>query len=145
MKVIKKLNILSVAKISGILYGGVYLIAGLVINVAVLLFGIPSLKNLDILGFGSGILATFLVALLIGAISFVIGAVFAWFYNIAAKIVGGICWHEDIVADQNHLPKTKKEEPVKPQNEIDNILQEDNKKKKERETFSPDDSNSLSS
>jgi len=90
MKTIKKIDILSIAKIFGMVSGGIYLVAGVVVNLAVLVFKIPIDKRFDILGFGSGILATFMVALLVGAVIFTVGAIIGWLYNVTAKLIGGI-------------------------------------------------------
>ncbi|MCX6785361.1 MAG: hypothetical protein NTZ18_00735 [Candidatus Komeilibacteria bacterium] len=131
MKMIKKLDILSVAKVTGVLYGGIYLIAGLAVNLAYLFLGIPALKQFDLLGFGSGILATLMLAVMVGAIAFIAGAIIAWLYNLTAKIVGGIMWQEITV---NDLPMIKghKTEPEhlfvsdKPQTEVNNVLGKNN-------------------
>ncbi len=138
MKIIKKLDILSLAKIMGLLHGGIYLVAGLAINLSVLIFG---LEGLDLLGFGSSILATLLVALLVGALSFALGAVFAWLYNLAAKIVGGVAW-EEVVLAPNYQKKSDQDLPSlfkpKPQDEIEHILQNnssDSQNQDNRETF----------
>lgn len=147
MKMIKKFDVLSVAKVFGILYGGIYLVAGLAVNLAVLLFGIPALQKFDLLGFGSGILATLMLALLVGFLSFVIGAVIAWLYNTAAKIVGGIVWEETVVERPIKLPrsKEKKVEPEhlfvsdKPQQEVNQIFgqtKEPAKTEQPKDTFS---------
>ena len=95
MKVIKKIDILSVAKICGLICGGVYLLAGLVVNLAVFVFSFAVLHLYDFLGLGSSILATMLLAVLVGAVAFLLSAVVAWFYNVAAGFVGGIVWHEE--------------------------------------------------
>ena len=146
MKVIKKVDILSVARVTGIITGGIYLVAGLFINVIVLLFGIPALSNFDILGFGSGMLATFLVALVIDAVSFIMGAVWAWLYNLAATLVGGVAWHEVEVERSMFKKVSKGDEPKKidPQAEVNQIINSRAEDKKE-ETFSSNDPNFLNS
>ena len=135
MKVIKKVDILSVARVTGIIAGGIYLIAGLFINLMVLIFGLPALNNIDILGFGSGVLATFLVAVVVGAVSFIMGAIWAWLYNLAALLVGGICWHE--VEVERSMFKKKPDKPANPQEEINKLIKDD--------TFSSNDPNFLNS
>jgi ABC-type multidrug transport system fused ATPase/permease subunit len=134
MKVIKKIDVISLAKIMGVIYGGVYLIIGLALNLAVLIFGIPAFKQFDFVGFGSGVLATLLVAVLVAAVSFVIGLVIGWLYNLAASLVGGIGWHESEVKIPGRMFEKKtetKEEPKteehltvsdRPQQEINSIL-----------------------
>lgn len=133
MKTIKKINILSLAKIMGLINGGVYLIAGLAVNLAVLFLGVPALAKFDLLGFGSGILAVLLLAILIGAISFIMGALIAWLYNVASGMVGGIIWEEQEVKKplpDFDLEKIRNREHLatsaKPQTEVNNVLGRDN-------------------
>ncbi|MFA6305008.1 MAG: hypothetical protein WCV73_01000 [Patescibacteria group bacterium] len=129
MKTIKKFNILSVAKVAGILNGGLYFVIGLVVNFGVLVIGIPALNSVDLLGFGSGILAVLLLSLLIGAVSSLIGAMMAWLYNISANLVGGIMWEEEEVKKPfpafdlpaKHSPEHLATNP-QPQNEANNII-----------------------
>jgi hypothetical protein len=131
MKMIKKLDILSVAKVTGVLYGGIYLVAGLAVNLVYLFLGIPALKQFDILGFGSGILATLMLALLVGSVAFITGAIMAWLYNLSAKIVGGVMWQETIVDDLPPLSGQKIEPEHlflshKPQSEVNDVLGKNN-------------------
>lgn len=132
MRTVKKLNVVSLARIMAVLYGGIYLIVGLIVNLGVLLFGIPALESFDFLGFGSGILATLLMAILVGAISFVFGVVIGWLYNLAAKIVGGVTW-EETIRGKERLPV----KPVAPQDEVNQILDQ-TKKTEEPDTFRPE-------
>lgn len=144
MKEIKKVDILSCAKVTGTMFGGIYLVAGLFINLVVLFFSVPALKNFDILGFGSGVLATFLVALLVGSISFILGALLGWLYNLAASLVGGIIWLE-IESAKSMFKKTNgqiNDESKNPQAEVDNLLIKEEPK---TDTFSSNDPNFLNS
>ena len=109
MKVIKKINVISLAKITGVIYGGIYLIIGLALNLAVLLFGIPAFKQFDFIGFGSGVLATLLVAVLVAAISFILGLLIGWIYNLAASLVGGISWYESEIKIPGRMFEKKTE------------------------------------
>ncbi|PIT90350.1 MAG: hypothetical protein COU22_02645 [Candidatus Komeilibacteria bacterium CG10_big_fil_rev_8_21_14_0_10_41_13] len=133
MREIKKIDTLSVAKIFGLIYGGVYLVVGLAINLSVLIFGLPAGQGFDLLGFGSGILATFLVALLVGALSFVSGIILAWIYNRVAQLVGGIKWSETEASRFGHEHLIDDHKP-QPQDEVNHIL--DDKKENNNETFS---------
>ncbi|GEM_PF-938648 len=133
MKTIKKINILSLAKVMGIICGGVYLVAGLAVNFGVLFLGVPALQKFDLLGFGSGILAVLLLAILIGAVSFIGGALIAWLYNLAVKMAGGIVWEEQEVKKplpDFDLEKIRAREHLatsaKPQSEVNNVLSRDN-------------------
>lgn len=95
MRVINKIDIFSVAKLSGVIVGGLYLALGLVVNIANLVFGLAFLNSLDPLGWGSSLLVTVLIAVVSGAIAFLLGAICAWFYNVGARLVGGVVWQEE--------------------------------------------------
>jgi len=123
MKIIKKIDTLSVAKIGGLICGGIYLLAGLVVNLAVFIFSIAVLHVYDFLGLGSSILATMLLAVIAGAVAFLVSAASAWLYNVAAGFVGGIIWTEEEwvkkeTKDHSTIPPMhfnapeKKEEPL---------------------------------
>ena len=120
----KKINVISLAKITGVVYGGIYLIIGLALNLAVLIFGIPAFKEFDFVGFGSGVLATLLVAVLVAAISFVIGLIIGWIYNLAASLVGGISWDEEEIKGPGKMfeKKIKPKEEAYEKPEIDEPL-----------------------
>ncbi len=158
MKVIKKVDILSVAKLSGVLVGGIYLVAGVVISIIVFILGIPAIKTFDVLGLGSALLATLLVAILMGAICFILGAIVGWLYNICSKLIGGIHFElaeaEDKFAKfrmpvKENNKKRKDEELVSaasPQTEVNHIIKSsDFEKAEDRDTFSGDNPNFLSS
>ncbi|MFW0837899.1 MAG: hypothetical protein ACKKL5_02755 [Candidatus Komeilibacteria bacterium] len=96
MKEIVKIDAVALAKVCGLLMGGVYLLIGILINLAVLIFGLGSLSGIDFLGFGSGLVATLLVSIIVGAIVFVIGLIAGLLYNLIAYYFGGIIvLHED--------------------------------------------------
>jgi len=131
MKTVKKIKIISLAKICGILGGGLYLSAGLLINIAALLLGLPAMQGFNILGFGSGLLATLLVAVLIGAVAFILGGIIAWLYNLAAALAGGLTWEETESQSGGRMFNKKPVQPVlpphlavnqAPQAEVDNII-----------------------
>jgi hypothetical protein len=90
MKEIIRIEAVSLAKVVGLLVGGVYLIIGILINLAVLIFGLGSVSGLDFLGFGSGIIATILVSLLIGLMVFVVVLIAGFLYNFIANYFGGV-------------------------------------------------------
>lgn len=90
MQVIKKIKALSVAKVSGIMTTGVYLVIGVVINLISFAFQIPVLKQLDFLGLASGLLASLLAALVAGILAFAVGGLWAVVYNLVSKYVGGV-------------------------------------------------------
>lgn len=94
MKTIKKIDILSVAKIFGVICGVIYLVVGIVLNLAYFVYSLTALKNFNILDFGSSLLASMLTVVLAGAVAFLLGAILAWLYNTAAGFIGGIVWEE---------------------------------------------------
>ena len=61
MKEIVKIDVISLAKVIGLIAGGIYLLVGIIVNLIVLIFGLGSITGLDFLGFGSGLIATVLV------------------------------------------------------------------------------------
>ncbi|MCR4280426.1 MAG: hypothetical protein NUV82_03320 [Candidatus Komeilibacteria bacterium] len=90
MKEIVKIDAIAVAKILGLLLGGIYLAIGIILNLVVLIFGLGNLSGLDFLGFGSGLVATLLVSIIIGLVGFIVGLLLGWLYNVAANYFGGI-------------------------------------------------------
>ena len=150
MKVIKKVNVLSIAKLSAFLVGGIYFFVGLVIGLLVFILDIPVAKNFDILGLGSAILATLLVAVLMGVFSFLVGGILAWLFNIFSKYVGGIEFElEEASIRQSKASKKKKKKALlkdersmfskpTPQKDIDKLMKNsdlDSADEDERETF----------
>jgi len=87
---IKKIDILSVARLSACLVGGIYFVAGVVVSLAVAFFGLTAISSFDVLSLSSALLATLLVAMVMAAVSFILAAILAWLYNIFAKYFGGI-------------------------------------------------------
>ncbi len=112
MKEIKKISLLSVAEFAGILVGGIYLVIGVLMSLVYFVMGIFVLESSDVIGLGSGILATFLLALLVGVLSFIIGLFIAWLYNLTAKLIGGI---KIELSDRIEVIKEEMKEEVKPQ------------------------------
>lgn len=90
MKEILKIDAISLAKILGITIGGVYLVVGIIINIGVLFFGLGSMSSMDFLGFGSGLIATVLVSIIVGIFCFFIGALIGYIYNLVAFYFGGV-------------------------------------------------------
>jgi len=150
MKVIKKVNVLSIAKLSAFLVGGIYFFVGLVIGLLIFILDIPVAKNFDILGLGSAILATLLVAVLMGVFSFLVGGILAWLFNIFSKYVGGIEFElEEASIRQSKASKKKKKKALlkdersmfskpTPQKDIDKLMKNsdlDSADEDERETF----------
>lgn len=86
---IRHLGVLSVAKISGI----IYLIIGIILGLFLALFSIADPGSMGMTPLFSGalglVIAVFL-AVVYGIIGFVFGAIFAWIYNVVAGWFGGI-------------------------------------------------------
>jgi len=150
MMEIKKIDILSTAKLCACLVGGIYLVAGVFISFVVSILGIPVMQSFDVLSLGSALLATLLVSMVMGAVCFIFSAIFAWLYNILAKLIGGI--KIDLQPAKNPIVKfenldkfvSQKNETLSstshevrnsntPQSEIDKIIKD---KIGERDTFS---------
>ncbi|OIO47466.1 MAG: hypothetical protein AUJ28_00830 [Parcubacteria group bacterium CG1_02_37_51] len=89
MKEIVKIDIVAMAKVCALIIGGVYLLIGIIANLGVLIFGLDSFASLDFLGFGSGIIATILVSIIIGFVVFVVGLIGGLLYNFIAYYFGG--------------------------------------------------------
>ena len=90
MKEILKIDAISLAKVLAVITGGVYLVVGVIINIGVLFFGLGSMSSLDFLGFGSGLIATVLVSIVVGLFSFFLGIFMGFIYNLVANYFGGV-------------------------------------------------------
>jgi hypothetical protein len=91
--VIKKLDVLSVAKIGGVFGIIIGFIAGLFIALFAGIFGaMGSMTGLPGAGFaaGAGFLAIIIVPIFYGIFMFIWGAIIAFLYNIIASRTGGI-------------------------------------------------------
>lgn len=108
MKEIVKVDAISLAKVIGLIWGGIYLIVGILVNLAVLVFGLGAISGLDFLGFGSGIIATILVSIIIGLAAFIIGLIGGFIYNFVANYFGGvIVLFEDRTIVEERLRESK--------------------------------------
>ena len=91
--IIKRVDAISVGKISGIVAAAIGLLAGVIF----LLFGSMFSTLLGAGGSGGtgaamagGVMGMLLLPLLYGVLGFIGGLVYAWIYNVAARFVGGI-------------------------------------------------------
>ncbi len=90
MAEIKKVGVLSVAKINGLIGVVMGLIMGIIYAlVGTLMIAFASTKGSGILA-GLGFTAIIIMPIIYGLIGFVGGAVGAWLYNLFAGLVGGI-------------------------------------------------------
>jgi hypothetical protein len=89
MRIIKSFGVLSVAKIMGVIYGTL----GLIAMPFFLLVGFASMatggRNSMFSG-AAGMVLAILLPILYGGMGFVMGAISAFLYNLFAKWVGGI-------------------------------------------------------
>lgn len=86
--VLKKIDVLSVAKLEGLLLAIIGLIIGII--VAIISVTIGAMTSLGSMGAGYGILAIIIMPIYLGVMGFVVGAVGAFLYNIVAGWIGGI-------------------------------------------------------
>ena len=104
---IKKLGILSVAKI----YAITMAIFGLIFGAIVTIISLAVSSVVQGEGFGGyGAASIILLPIFYGVLGFVSGAIGAWIYNIVAKSIGGI--QMDLVEVKN-TPKAEKTESGK--------------------------------
>jgi hypothetical protein len=89
MRIIKSFGVLSVAKIMGVIYGGL----GLILMPIFLLMGFAGMamggRN-SIFSGAAGLVFALLLPIFYGVMGFVMGAISALLYNLFAKWVGGI-------------------------------------------------------
>lgn len=92
-KTLKKIDVMSAAKIGGAIYGGIGLITGLFIFFTMLLIGSLAralASEAASFGFITGIVLAIVYPIMTAIMGFVFGAVTAWLYNIVAGFVGGL-------------------------------------------------------
>ena len=91
---IKRVGVLSTAKILGALYAALGLLIGLLYACAFLAVGVGGLVESDAGLFGIGVGGFFLILclspIIYGLIGFIAGAIAAVLYNVLAGVIGGI-------------------------------------------------------
>lgn len=88
MPVVKRVGIISVAKVMAIISALIGLIIGIIFALVVGVFGSISGMPMWIHGLGVAAIIVFPLMLAIGG--FIHGAVIAFIYNLAARLIGGI-------------------------------------------------------
>lgn len=91
--IIRRIGVLSAAKISAALYAAIGLIAGVFISLASLVGAAAALGGDSAggaLGALFGVGAIVLLPLFYGAMGFIAGVISAFIYNVVAGVVGGI-------------------------------------------------------
>ncbi|MFW9882334.1 MAG: hypothetical protein ACFFG0_55440 [Candidatus Thorarchaeota archaeon] len=91
MKTIKKIDPLSFAKISGVLYAILGFIFGLIFSLVALISSLFSSSEGKVFaGLYGGGLSIIISPIIYGVMGFLMGLVSAWLYNLAASWIGGI-------------------------------------------------------
>jgi hypothetical protein len=93
MRTIKKFEVLSVMRVSGICYGVMGLIEGAFLSVVFLVLPTAAISQRQLppwLGVAFGGLSVVFFPILFGLMGAIIGALGAVIYNVSAKFVGGI-------------------------------------------------------
>lgn len=92
--VLRRVGVLSFAKISGIVGAGLGLILGIIYGLIFMVAGAAMMSQSDGPGAGFGILGGLAVMVFVpvfyGVLMFIFGALYAVIYNISAGFVGGI-------------------------------------------------------
>ena len=88
--VVKRIGVLSLAKVMAVLYAGIGLLGGLFIALISSIGGSAFAHHEGALGMGFGIGAIVLFPILYDVLGFVGGIISAWLYNLAAGFIGGV-------------------------------------------------------
>ena len=95
--VIKRVGVLSLAKLLGVLYGGMGLIFGclfalfsLVGGGAMMASGEAGAAGGSALMAGLGVFAVVVFPIMYGALGFIAGLITGWLFNLAARFAGGL-------------------------------------------------------
>lgn len=89
MKQVRKFRVLSVAKISGVIYAAMGLVF-IPVAFIVIAAGLTEGGAAGVGGVLGGILVAVAAPILYGAMGFVLGGLGAWIYNLVADRIGGI-------------------------------------------------------
>lgn len=90
---VKRIGVLSLAKVMGVLYGGLGLIVGSIFTFFALVgsaIGMASGEKEAILGLIFGVGAIIIMPLVYGTIGLIAGLLVSSLYNLAAGLVGGV-------------------------------------------------------
>jgi len=90
MKEVKKLDVMSVAVVTCIIYAVIGLIIGIFVGLFAGMFSAFLPGNSPRFGMGLGMVMIILYPLMLGFFGFIGGALGAFIYNLVAKWVGGI-------------------------------------------------------
>ncbi len=90
---IKRVGVLSYAKISGVVMTGIALVVAIPLGLIMMIVGAAALSESGAaagIGIGMGLAYMLILPVMYGVIGFIFGAVGALIYNVAAGFVGGI-------------------------------------------------------
>ena len=90
---IKKLDILSVAKIYAIIGAIIGFVIGIITAIVVISGGgifMMGLGTMSGLAIAIGVLSIIIMPIIYGIIGFLVGLIFSWLYNVIAERIGGI-------------------------------------------------------
>lgn len=91
---LKRVGVLSSARISGATGAGLGLIIGVIYGLIVMVAGVAILSQSKSAGAGftilGGLFAIVLIPIFYGILAFIAGALYAFIYNVAAGFVGGL-------------------------------------------------------
>ena len=91
---VRRVGVLSLAKISGIAGAGLGLIIGVIYGLLFMVIGATALAGRNGpgagFGIGFGLLMMIIVPVMYSVMAFIFGAIYALIYNVAAGFVGGI-------------------------------------------------------
>ena len=121
MRMIKRINVFSLAKVLGLVIGGFYLLVGIIINIFILFLSLFNGQKFAPLSFLSDLMGILLFAVAMGALVFLLSALFAWLYNLVADLFGGVFFQETPVDSGRLFAKKPPVEPVAPPREEDHF------------------------
>lgn len=91
--VVKRMGVLSVAKIYGVMLAGIGLVIGIPLGLIMMVIGAATMtRSGSAGGFGMGIGVAYIIFIPIfyGVLGFVMGALSAFIYNVASGFIGGL-------------------------------------------------------
>lgn len=121
MRMIKRINVFSLAKVLGLVIGSFYLLVGIIINIFILFLSLFNGQKFAPLSFLSDLMGILLFAVAMGALAFLLSALLAWLYNLVADLFGGVYWQETPVDSGRLFAKKPNAEPVVPPQEEDHF------------------------
>ncbi|MCA1591439.1 MAG: DUF3566 domain-containing protein [Acidobacteria bacterium] len=91
--VVKRMGVLSVAKIYGVMLAGIGLVIGVPLGLIMMVIGAAAMTRSGSaggLGVGMGVAYIIFIPIFYGVLGFVVGALSAFIYNVASGFIGGL-------------------------------------------------------